>query len=32
MEWFNRKTSIGGIQSPSWGIALGAWNTLIDQP
>ncbi len=24
MEWFNRKTSIAGIQIPNWGIVLGA--------
>ena len=24
MEWFNQKTSIGGIQIPNWGIVLGA--------
>jgi hypothetical protein len=24
MEWFNRKTSIAGVQIPNWGIVLGA--------
>jgi hypothetical protein len=24
MEWFNQKTSIGGIQVSNWMIALGA--------
>jgi hypothetical protein len=24
MEWFNQKTSIGGVQIPNWGIVLGA--------
>jgi len=24
MEWFSRKTSIAGVQIPSWGIVLGA--------
>ena len=24
MEWFNRKTSIAGVQIPNWGIALAA--------
>ncbi len=24
MEWFNQKTSIVGIQIPSWGIVLAA--------
>jgi hypothetical protein len=24
MEWFNRKTSIAGVQIPNWGIALSA--------
>jgi hypothetical protein len=24
MEWFNRKTSIAGVQIPNWRIVLGA--------
>jgi hypothetical protein len=24
MEWFNKNTSIAGVQIPNWGIALGA--------
>jgi IstB-like ATP binding protein len=24
MEWFNQKTSIAGVQTPNWGIVLGA--------
>jgi hypothetical protein len=24
MDWFNRKTSIAGIQIPNWWIVLGA--------
>jgi hypothetical protein len=24
MEWFNKKTSMAGIQVPNWGIVLGA--------
>ena len=24
MEWFNKKTSLAGIQIPNWAIALGA--------
>ena len=24
MEWFNRKTSIAGVQLPNWMIVLGA--------
>jgi hypothetical protein len=24
MEWFNKKTSLKGIQIPNWGIVLGA--------
>jgi len=24
MHWFNRKTSIAGVQIPNWGMVLGA--------
>jgi hypothetical protein len=24
MEWFSKKTSIGGVEIPNWGVALAA--------
>ena len=29
MEWFNQKTSIAGIETPYWGIALGALIVIL---